>query len=164
MSNETLWRQLGAAIDMLERAIVACPEDVWGSGPPQRAFWYLTYHTLFFLELYTFGTLEGFAPPVPFNLDELDPRGVYPERVYTKEEMLAYLTHCREECRRAVASLTEERAASICRFSMGEIPYGELLLDSMRHVQHHTAQLYWILRGETESAPRWVTSTATPLQ
>jgi uncharacterized damage-inducible protein DinB len=32
----------------------------------------------------------------------------------------------------------------------------ELMLYSLRHVQHHTAQLNLILRQETGSAPRWV--------
>jgi hypothetical protein len=70
--RELLWGQLGGAIDMLENAILACPDEVWRAGEPARALWYLTYHTLFFLDLYTFGTLDGFAPPAPFTLDELD--------------------------------------------------------------------------------------------
>ena len=32
----------------------------------------------------------------------------------------------------------------------------ELLLHSMRHVQHHAAQLNLILRQSIDSAPRWV--------
>jgi hypothetical protein len=161
--NESLWRQFGAAIDMLENAVVACPEEVWRSGPPERAFWYLTYHTLFYLDLYTYGAVEGFAPPAPFTLDELDPRGVYPDRVYRQDELLPYLSHCREACRQALRSLTAETAARTCVFSWGETSYGELLLDNMRHVQHHTAQLNWILREKTSSAPGWVGRTATPL-
>ena len=47
--RELLWGQLGGAIDMLENAIVACPDEVWRAGEPARALWYLTYHTLFFL-------------------------------------------------------------------------------------------------------------------
>jgi hypothetical protein len=34
--------------------------------------------------------------------------------------------------------------------------FAELLLDNMRHVQHHAAQLNLILRQKTDSAPRWV--------
>jgi isochorismate hydrolase len=52
-----LWRQFGAAIDMLEDALVACPAALWHERlwstpsppefPPQFAeFWYVTYHTL----------------------------------------------------------------------------------------------------------------------
>ncbi|MEO6888703.1 MAG: DinB family protein, partial [Ktedonobacteraceae bacterium] len=86
--NITLWRQFGAAIDMLENALLACPTPLWTqrlwrapsdhSLPPEFAeFWYITYHTLFWLDLYLSGSREeDFAPPAPFTLAELDPVGV----------------------------------------------------------------------------------------
>ncbi len=153
-----LWQQFGSAILMLENAIVACPEEVWSDRSRQPEFWYVVYHTLFFLDLYLSGTTEGFTPPAPYNLDELDPRGLMPERVYTKVELQDYLRHGREKCRSVIEALTEERAAEPCRFAWGEMSFAELLLDNMRHVQHHTAQLNLILRQRTDSAPRWVTS------
>ena len=161
--KEAVWRQFGAAIDMLENAMLACPEDVWRAGPPHRAFWYLAYHTLFFLDLYTFGSVEGFAPPAPFTLGELDPAGVYPARAYSQEELGAYLTECRDRCRSAIASLTEETAGRRCAFGWGETSYGELVLRNMRHVQHHAAQLNWVLREATDAAPGWVGKARTPL-
>jgi hypothetical protein len=51
----SLWQQFGAAIDMLENAIRACPGEVW-SNPSKRpdwvsddvvGFWYVAYHALF---------------------------------------------------------------------------------------------------------------------
>ncbi len=80
---------------MLANAITACPEKLWGDKPDWSAFWYHVYHTLFFLDFYLSGTDKGFAPPAPFSLSELDPAGVLPERVYTKDEMLSYLKHGR---------------------------------------------------------------------
>jgi hypothetical protein len=158
-----MWGQLGATMDMLENAILACPDEVWRDGEPQRAVWYLTYHTLFFLDLYTFGSVEGFAPPPPFTMDEMDPAGVYPERVYDRDELGAYLAACRERCRAAIAALTEESAARRCEFSWCESSYAELIFRNLRHVQHHTAQINWILRERTGSAPRWVGVTREPL-
>jgi hypothetical protein len=35
-------------------------------------FWYLGYHTLFWLDLYLTGAEEGFAPPAPFDLVEME--------------------------------------------------------------------------------------------
>lgn len=157
--NGMLWRQFAAAIDMLENAITACPDDLWGNRERRPEFWYVVYHTLFLLDLYVEGTLEGWAPPEPYNMDELDPAGVLPPRVYTKEEMRAYLRHGREKTRAAIAGLTEEKARRMCTFSWLELSYGELMLDSLRHVQHHTAQLNLILRQVTDSAPRWVSTT-----
>ena len=154
-----LWRQFASSIDMLENALVACPDELWSDRSRRPEFWYVVYHTLFFLDLYLSGSLEGFAPPTPYTLDELDPAGLLPERVYTKEEMQAYLEHGREKCRATIESLTDEAASSGCVFSWGEMSFAELLLDNMRHVQHHTAQLNLILRQVTDSAPVWVTTT-----
>jgi uncharacterized damage-inducible protein DinB len=152
-----LWQQLGAAIDMLENAIAACPEELWSDRSRQPEFWYLAFHTLFFLDLYLSDSVEGFAPPPPFTLDELDPAGVLPERPYTQEELRAYLEHGREKLRKVVAGLTDEQAREPRLFgSSFEGSFFELLLYSLRHVQHHTAQLNLILRQETDSASRWV--------
>ncbi len=157
--NKILWQQFGAAIDMLENAVRACPEELWGKRSRQPEFWYVVYHTLFFLDLYLSGSVEGFSPPSPFNLDELDPAGLMPERVYTKDELLDYLEHGRGKCRATLAALTDERARERCLFSWGEMSFAELLLDNMRHVQHHAAQLNLILRQKVDSAPGWVAAT-----
>ena len=161
--NTIIWQQFGAAIDMLENALRACPEELWGDRARQPEYWYVVYHTLFFLDLYLSGTVEGFAPPAPYNLDELDPAGILPERVYTKEEMQAYLEHGRRKCRAVLAALTDEQARRPCEFPWGKISFGELLLDTMRHAQHHAAQLNLILRQETDSAPGWIASTKLSL-
>jgi len=161
--NTSIWRQFGAAIDMLENTIHDCPERLWSDRSANPEYWYLVFHTLFFLDLYLSGSEKGFAPPAPFTLDELDPAGILPERVYTKEELLSYLDHGREKCRKVVESLTEETASTRCRFIWGETSFGELLLYNMRHVQHHAAQLNLILRQRIGSSPGWVAMTKQPL-
>jgi hypothetical protein len=137
---------------MVENAMIACPDELW-SDPAKRpewsersivGFWYLAYHTLFYLDLDLSGSVEGFAPPAPFNLDELDPAGLLPERPYTKEELRTYLQHCRRKGRETIAGLTEDQALA------------EEWLHVMRHVQHHAAQLNLLLRLHTGTAPRWV--------
>lgn len=154
--KEILWRQFGAAIEMLENAMAACPHDLWSDRERRPEVWYTVYHTLFFLDLYLSGAAEGFHPPTPYNLDELDPRGILPERVYTKEELQAYLEHCRRKCLEVINALTEEKARERCVFSWGEMSFAELVLDNMRHVQHHAGQLNLILRQTIDSSPRWV--------
>ena len=151
-----VWSQFGAAMDMLGNALEACPDELWGDGTRQPEFWYVAFHTLFFLDLYSYGSVDGFAPPPPFSLSEMDPAGAFPERVYTKDELRAYLERCRWRVRSAIAALTEENARERAVFDWLEIGVGELLLYNMRHVQHHTAQLNLLLRQQTDSAPRWV--------
>jgi uncharacterized damage-inducible protein DinB len=152
----TLWRQFGAAIDMLDNAMLACPDSIWSDSSSHPEFWHVAYHTLFWLDFYLSDSPEGFTPPPPFKLEELDPAGRMPERVYTRKELGAYLEHGRAKCRARIESLTEETA--LRRFKFGSIDFSiaELLLYNMRHVQHHAAQLNLVLRQRVGSAPRWV--------
>jgi hypothetical protein len=80
-----LWRQFGAAIDMLEHALLACPSTQWNGllwsdpeAPAYPTFWSLTHHTLFWLDLYLTGSLEAFAPPTPSPRMSLDQRVSFP--------------------------------------------------------------------------------------
>ena len=155
-----LWKQFGAAIDMLDNALVACPDSLWRERlwsdppdhplPPESAeFWYLAYHALFWLDLYLSGSVEGFAPPAPFTLEELDPAGILPKRPYSRDELRAYLAYARQKCHTTLDMLTDERARQPVDFPWmreGEvISYVELQLYNMRHIQEHAAQLSLLL-------------------
>ena len=157
--KEMVWRQFGAAIDMLENAVRLCPEELWRDRSRYHQLWNMTFHTLFWLDLYLSGAVEGFQPPAPYGLEELDPEGVLPDRVYSKEEMLGYLEQCRTKCRSTIRNLTAEGEARRCRVGSGELSFAELLLYNLRHVQHHAAQLNLLLRLEINDAPRWVGRT-----
>ncbi len=164
--NEILWRQFGATIDMVGNALEACPEDLWKAHmwndpamPPEFSqFWYVAFHTLFWLDLYLYGRVEGFLPPAPFTLEELDSQGVLPERVYTRPELQAYLAHCRQKCREIISQLADDRASQMCSFTWrkGGISFAELLLDNMRHVQEHGAQLNMFLGQQAGISTGWM--------
>ena len=151
-----LWRQFGAAIDMLENALVACPTSLWtqrlwrdppppGFPPEFAEFWYLAYHTLIWLDLYLSGSREEeFAPPAPFAQGELDSVEALPERPYTKEELHAYLASTRQKCHTTLVALTDEQARRPVEYPWSEgqpISFLELQLYNLRHVQEHAAQL-----------------------
>jgi hypothetical protein len=151
IDRDMLWRQFSVAIDMLRDALRDCPDDLWErqlwpDQPDQwvaagfSKFWYLGYHTLFWLDLYLTGAEEGFAPPAPFDLVEMRAGEVLP-RTYSREELLGYLALCRQRCQETIHALSVEQAGRVCRFPWGEPPFGELLLYTMRHVQEHAAQL-----------------------
>ncbi len=167
IDNEMLWRQFGAAIDMLGDALRDCPDELWEKRlwedqPDQwvaagfSAFWYLGYHTLFWLDLYLTGAEEGFAPPAPFDLVEMDPAGVLPPRTYTREELLNYLQYCRRKCRETINALSIEPAHRLCRFGSRELPFAELQLYNLRHVQEHGAQLRMFLGQQSGISAKWV--------
>ncbi|HEU4558120.1 MAG TPA: DinB family protein [Longimicrobium sp.] len=157
---DSIWRELirqhtGAAIEMLENAIAACPDWLWDADDQQPAFWYLAYHTIFFLDFYA-SDPAGFAPPAPFTLSELDPSGVLPDRTYSKDELLSYLAHGRRKHLALLDTLTAERVTERRDYAWLQTTLGELAVITLRHLQHHTAQLNLILRQRTDSAPPWV--------
>ena len=163
-----LWRQFGAAIDMLDDALVACPDSLWRqlvwpdpSVPSQGAeFWYVAYHALFWLDLYLSGSAEGFAPPAPITLEELDPAGVLPARPYTQEELRTYLAFARQKCHSILASLTDKQAHQFVDIPWAKgraFSYLELQLYNLRHVQEHAAQLSLFLgQNAIPAGPSWI--------
>jgi hypothetical protein len=166
IDTEMLWRQFGAAIDMLNDTLRDCPDELWEKSlwedqPDQwvaagfSAFWYLCYHTLFWLDLYLTGAEEGFAPPAPFDLVEMDSGEVLP-RTYTREELLRYLEYCRRKCHETIGALSNDQAERLCRFAWGELPFAELQLYNLRHVQEHGAQLRMFLGQRAGKATSWV--------
>jgi hypothetical protein len=155
IDNEMVWRQFKIAIDMLGEALRDCPDELWEKPlwedqPDQwvakgfARFWYLGYHTLFWLDLYLTGAEEGFAPPEPFDLVEMEADEVLP-RVYSRGELLGYLDLCRQRCQETVTNLSVEDALKICSFPWGDVPFAELMMYTMRHVQEHAAQLHLFL-------------------
>jgi len=172
-----VWNQFGAAVDTLENALTLCPDHLWNGllvsipadaeVPPEiEAFWYVAYHTIFWLDLYCTGSVERFAPPPPFTLDELDPAGIVPHPAYTQAELLTYLHYTRAKCRQVVTALTDERAQENCTFPWmhgRSIGFLELLLYSLRHVQEHAAQLHLYLgQNGVNAAGAWVGQAADP--
>lgn len=159
MNTETkqiIWGQFGAAIDTLENAIRACPDEHWADQSQFHQIWYMASHTLFWLDYYLSENTDDFKPPEPFGLEELDPAGVIPDPPYTKSQLLTYLEHGREKCRTTIRNMTERRAAMRKTFRKAELTHAELLLYTLRHVQHHSAQINLLLRQKINSAPGWV--------
>jgi hypothetical protein len=166
IDKQMLWRQFGAAIDMFGEVLRDCPDEIWEKRlwedkPDQwvaagfGAFWYLCYHTLFWLDLYLSGAEEGFAPPAPFDLVEMEAGEVLP-RTYTRAELLGYLETCRQKCQEIIGAMSTEQAYRLCRFPWGELPFAELQLYNLRHVMEHGAQLRMFLGQQAGKSTTWV--------
>lgn len=170
-----LWQQFGAAVDLLEKALVACPdalwrERLWRTPPPEEfppafaEFWYVTFHALVWLDLYLSGVPEeDFTAPAPFAQGTLDSTEATPERPYTKEELGAYLTSLRRRLHDTLVALTDEQARRTVEYPWSEgqpVSFVELQLYNMRHVQEHAAQLCLFLGqhdlpdADLEAVPR----------
>ncbi len=167
-----LWQQFGATIDMLENALLACPDSLWNerlwsnrSGDPQppgaATFWSLTHHTLFWLDLYLTGSLEEFAPPTPFTQDTSGPSRILPEEPYTRDQLHAYLLHLRQKCQTTLLSVSDAQYHRQIAFPWTwwkPMSFFELQVYTLRHVQEHAAQLSLFLgqHGIPDEALDWV--------
>jgi hypothetical protein len=173
-----LWRQFGAAIDMLDAVLLACPEDRWtttlwavdpatGFPPRMSEFWYVGYHALVWLDIYFAGIPEEeFVPPPPFPRGEIDSSETMPGQPWEKPVLRAYLAGLRETCRKTLQSLTGEEARRpvLYPWIAGEpITWLELQMYSMRHLQEHAAQLALVLgqQADGDDAPRWIARAGT---
>jgi len=150
-----VWSQFGAAIDALENAMRLCPDRLWSGRSKWYDIWYISFHTLFWLDYYLEDSAEDYKPIPPYTLSELDPAGIVPDPPYTKEQLLAYLEHGRDKCKAYIERMTDEQADSPCGRDRLDLTRGELLLYSLRHVQHHAAQLNLLLRQIIDDAPGW---------
>ncbi len=161
----SIWQQFAASIDYPADTINACPDELWSASlwqthdrsPVLAQFWYVAYHTLFWIDLYLTGTEDGFLPPPPFLLIDQYDGGPIPERVYTKAELLAYLADCRQKTKATIAAQTDETIQQRCEFSWGECSFLELLIYSLRHTHGHASQLNMLLGQNGIASPDYVT-------
>ena len=177
--SAALWGQFGAAIDMLDNALEACPTSLWRerlwSAPPDHPqspfgeFWYIAYHTLYWLDVYLSSVADSTpgvtppSPPSPFPAPSLDADDERPERPYAKDDLLIYLAYTRQKCQSTINTLIGERARFPYEFpwERGQgrpISYLELMMYTMRHVQEHAAQLSLFLgqHGIPDADLDWV--------
>ncbi|MEP7377175.1 MAG: hypothetical protein ABI675_27485 [Chitinophagaceae bacterium] len=169
--KKCLWKNFGAAIDMLKNVITLCPDELWKK---ENKFFYLAYHTLIFLDYYSTNPVKNFQPDLPYTItgeDKLPPDAVddvLPNMIYSKQELLVWLSSIREKCKKLITLSTEqklrERWISDTEINMHGLCPGivenysvlEILFYNFRHVQHHVAQLNFILRQETNMAAGWI--------
>jgi hypothetical protein len=145
--------QFAASISMLENAIISCPRSGWDTS---SNFWYIAFHCIFWTDYYLTEDPNKFEVPAPFNLSEFDPSGIKPPRVYTKEELLIYIDHCKLKSQQLCSSLSSEKLLQRWVNEYKDFSLIEILIYNIRHVQHHTAQLNLLLRQSFNQAPVWV--------
>ena len=109
------------ALRLMEAALTDCPDDLWQTdlwpedaptGPAPHgglhgsAPWFLGYHALLTLDYDLAAEFEPWAPPQPFD----DNTYAFPNRRFTKPELLGYVDWCRSRVRQTLDGLNEEMA------------------------------------------------------
>jgi hypothetical protein len=142
------------ALRRMEAALTACPDGLWetdlwpdeaptGPGPHGglhgSAPWFLGYHALSCLDYDLSGEFEPWKPPQPFDENTWS----FPNRMFTRAELLGYVEYCRGRARRTLDALTEDAAArplpDAHRYH-GTL-FGVLIGNIPLHVVEHAAQI-----------------------
>jgi diadenosine tetraphosphatase ApaH/serine/threonine PP2A family protein phosphatase len=159
--KEVITSQYMAALEMLAQAITQCPQNLWADPDDQNQFWHVAYHALFYTHLYLQPTEADFQPwekhlgglqsfdNLPKLLEENTDKGL----PFSKEDLLDYLDFCRQVVRDRVPD-TDLEAES----GFDWIPFDKLQLQfyNIRHIQHHTGELYERLGTRAGIEVRWV--------
>lgn len=148
-----LWKQFGAALDMLSESISTCSDLIWETD---IRFSKMVYHSLFFLDYYLTKEPIGFTQPENFTYSEFEEAPEF--IIFTKKELLIYLKHCKEKGGNFIFSLEEDQMKTrwINESKTMDFSMLEILLYNLRHVQHHVGQLNLLLRETCQNAPEWI--------
>jgi hypothetical protein len=160
-TREIIKSQYYASLEMLKQAICKCPESLWNNEDAKNKFWHTAYHALFYTHLYLQETEKEFIPwvkhrdlhqflgPLPWPPHDKPKIG----EPYNRDEILEYLALCQEEVDKQITSLKLDAESGFRWLPFNKL---ELQLYNIRHIQHHTGQLYDRLGAQEHMDLVWV--------
>jgi hypothetical protein len=142
------------ALRLMAAAVTDCPDDLWETDlwldeAPTRptshgglhgsAPWFLAYHALSTLDYDLSAEFEPWEPPQPFDENTYG----FPNRMFTKVELLGYIGYCREKVRSTLEILTEDMATRPLpgTHRYHGMLYGVIVGSIPLHVVEHASQI-----------------------
>jgi len=156
--------QFEAALCTLNLCIERCPASAWDARVGNHKFCQVVFHTLCYADYYLEKNEQTFREQ-PFHranqqffrdYEELEDRA--PRLLYDKPSIHEYMNHCRQKARRVIAAETADSLEGRCGFQRRAFSRAELYVYSIRHIQHHAAQLSLRLRIDSNQAIPWIGS------
>lgn len=162
--------QYRASLAMLGQAVERCPDGLWADPSYPNAFWHVAYHAVFSAHLYLHAKVEAFRPWEKHRAEyqymgmiPMPPRR--PPKIgepYTKAQILEYLRLCDRFVDEAVDRMDLQDPD--CGFPWYRVSKQEHQFVSIRHIQHHTAQLVDRLRTKADVGIEWVGAGEQPVE
>ena len=165
--RKTVASQYHAALSMMEQTVRRCPDELWDEGGQANPFWRVAYHALFYVDLYLQpseddmalwdGGREGyqFLGPTPWPPH----RQPDADRPYRREEILAFVEHCRAAVDRVVPAADLNAASGFHWLPFDKL---ELQIYNIRHLQQHVGDLSTILLTRANVEIDWVGMRPAP--
>ncbi len=139
--------QFEAALCMMDHCIRACPPEHWEAKIANRTFRWVSYHTLFWADVYLSPGDEDTFELRDFHRRGGDERNDAANNPgLSKDETITYVSICRRKMLETLAAETAESLQGPSGFPYRPNTRGELHVYNLRHVQHHTGQLSAYLR------------------
>ena len=147
--KQALKSQYHSSMDMLCQAIEKCPDALWNDQTHTNKFWQLSFHTLYYVDIYTQGTDENFVAWEKYkeNFQHLgrdskeDP--ITLEDAYTKAEILEYYNHIYKQIDKRIDSTEMELISEVSWVSGTSF---ELQIHNIKHIMHHVGMMFDRLR------------------
>lgn len=165
----SLSQNFDGAMDMFKYILELCPDYLWEK---QDKFYYLSYHTIIFLDYYLSQPVSSFQPLLPYTItnaplpvDAID--DVLPDKLYSRAEMLTYLSLIKGKAVSVISPLDigkfsqrwitdiEIPVHGLCPGVVENYTLLEILFYNLRHLQHHIGQLNLLLRQRAHLAAEW---------
>lgn len=149
-----------AALEMLRSAILRMPAELWDHPDHVNRSWRIAYHSLWGVRFYLGASPEDFVPweNAIEGAESLggswEPEGAAAvDGVHTPSELIAFLDSVLDQLPSAVAAIPLDAPSG---FEWYPVSRFELHLNSIRHTQHHAAQLIERIRAHGISGIPWV--------
>jgi len=158
---QSMARNFEEALRLLKAALTDCPDilwerDLWPDEAPTAptsygglhgsAPWFLAYHALLTLDYDLTSEFEPWTPPRPFDENTYS----FPNRVFTRAELLGYADYCGARARDTLDDHFEEKAAwplPDAHRDHGTL-YGVMVGGIPLHVIEHASQIRQFLTSE----------------
>lgn len=154
--------QYKASLGMLRNVLDKTPEEQWNNEDYNNPNWQIAYHILWGVKFYLGANPESY---VPFqnaiegaeslggsqdweNTDE----GVVVEGFHTKDELLSFINEIENNLQQRIEALPLEENSGFEWYPYSRL---ELHINSIRHIQHHTAQLIERLKANGITGFSW---------
>lgn len=162
--KELIANQFEAALCTLDTCIDRCPETAWDTRIGKYPFNQVVFHTLFFTDYYLGRDAEALRPQ-QFHRDNPEFFADYeqleyrePVTLYDRASLKKYMQHCRQKASDVIVSETADSLSSPSGFARRDFSRAELYVLTIRHIQHHAAQLSLRLRINADLEMPWVGS------
>ncbi len=148
--------QYHAALTMLENSIKDCPNSLWDDDSYQNRYWQIAFHTLFYTHYYLSDFETDFEPWAKYRKDHqyLSPdSSTLVIESYGQQDVLEYLKFCRKQVGERIPITNLDSPSGLEWLPTTKL---ELLLNNLRHIQHHAGQLIDRLRINAKISSEWI--------